>query len=146
MTTDINMEQLKKDAVDIFHNGFTCSESVIYAIRKNFNMDLSNDAIAMSSGFPWGLGGGGCICGALAGSVMCIGYFFGRRTPNDTPAEKCFRLTNELHDYFKKTCGGTCCGVLIKGFEKNSPERKAQCTKFVENAVQKTAEIILREL
>ena len=46
-------------------------------IRKNFELDMSDDAIAMSSGFPWGLGGGGCICGALAGGTMCIGYFFG---------------------------------------------------------------------
>ena len=72
MTTNIDMELLKKDAVDIFHQGFACSESVIYAIRKHFELDMSDDAIAMSSGFPWGLGGGGCICGALAGGTMCI--------------------------------------------------------------------------
>ena len=33
-----------------------------------------------------------------------------------------------------------------KGKEKNSPERKAQCTDFVAATVKKTAEIILREL
>lgn len=81
MTTAIDMDQLRKDAVEIFNAGFACSESVIYAIRKNFEIDLSDDAIAMSSGFPWGLGGGGCICGALAGGTMCLGYFFGRKTP-----------------------------------------------------------------
>ena len=55
MNTNIDMEQLAQDADDIFHQGFACSESVIYAIRKNFEIDLSDDAIAMSSGFPWGL-------------------------------------------------------------------------------------------
>ena len=68
MNTNIDMEQLAQDADNIFHQGFACSESVIYAIRKNFEIDLSDD-------------GGGCICGALAGGAMCIGYFFGRRTP-----------------------------------------------------------------
>ena len=145
MTMDINMDQLKKDAVDIFNSGFACSESVIFAIRKHFDIDLSDDAIAMSSGFPWGLGGGGCICGALAGGCMCLGYFFGRRTPGDPKITKCFELTNELHDYFKKNCGSTCCRVLTKGKEKNSPERKSQCTHFVEITVEKTAEIIIRE-
>ena len=82
MTTDINMEKLQQDAVDIFHQGFACSESVIYAIKKNFELDMSDDAIAMSSGFPWGLGGGGCICGALAGATMCIGYFFEKWAPS----------------------------------------------------------------
>lgn len=52
MNVNINMEQLEQDAVDIFHQGFACSESIIYAIRKNFELDMSDDAIAMSSGFP----------------------------------------------------------------------------------------------
>lgn len=146
MVKEVDTKLLKKDAVEIFHQGFACSESVIYAIKKHFALDLSDDAIAMSSGFPWGLGGGGCICGALAGGTMCIGYFFGRRTPGDPKITKCFQLTNELHDYFKETCGGTCCRVLTRGKEKNSPERKAQCTQFVSDTVAKTAEIIMREL
>ena len=77
---------------------------------------------------------------------MCIGYFFGRRTPGDEAFFKCQRLTKELHDYFRETCGGTCCRVLTKGKEKNSPERKAQCIKFVEATVEKVAGIIIREL
>lgn len=146
MTTSIDMEHLKQDAVDIFHSGFTCSESVIYAIKKNFELDMPDDALAMSSGFPWGLGGGGCICGALAGATMCIGYFFGRTQPGDPSNAFCFQLCKEMHDFFKETCGGTCCRVLTRGLEKNSPERKAQCTKFVASTVEKTAEIILREI
>lgn len=145
MTTSIDMEHLKQDAVDIFHSGFTCSESVIYAIKKNFELDMPDDALAMSTGFPWGLGGGGCICGALAGSTMCIGYFFGRTEPGDPSNGFCFQLCNEMHDFFKETYGGTCCRVLTRGMEKDSPERKAQCTKFVIAAVEKTAQIIIRE-
>ena len=146
MNTNINMEQLQKHAVDIFHQGFACSESVIYALRKNFELEMSDDAIAMSTGFPWGLGGGGCICGALAGATMVIGYFYGRTVPGDPKNVRCFALCNELHDFFKETCGGTCCRVLTRGMGKDAPERKAQCTRFVEATVKKTAEIILREL
>lgn len=146
MTTDINMEQLQKDAVEIFNSGFTCSESVICAIRKAFELDMPDCAIAMSSGFPWGLGGGGCICGALAGATMCLGFLFGRTTPGDPRNLHCFELTNELHDKFKNACGGTCCRVLTRGMEKQSPERKAQCTRFVSDTVKITAEIIIREL
>ena len=95
MTTNVDLEKLQKDAVDIFNQGFACSESVIYAIKENFELDMSDDAIAMSSGFPWGLGGGGCICGALAGATMCIGYFFGRKTPGDPKINRCFKLSNK---------------------------------------------------
>lgn len=108
MNTNVDVDAMRKDAVEIFQKGFACSESVIYAIKKGFDLDLSDDAIAMSSGFPWGLGDGGCICGALAGA--------------------------------------TCCRVLTRGKEKNSPERKAQCISFVDFTVEKLAEIILREL
>ena len=142
----VDVDAMRKDAVEIFQKGFACSESVIYAIKKGFDLDLSDDAIAMSSGFPWGLGDGGCICGALAGATMCIGYFFGRRTPGDEIFLKCQRLTKEFHDAFKEHCGATCCRVLTRGKEKNSPERKAQCISFVDFTVEKLAEIILREL
>ena len=146
MTYNVDINQIKKDAVEIFQKGFACSESVIYSIKKNFELEMSDDAIAMSSGFPWGLAGAGCICGALAGGTMCIGYFFGRRTPGDNSSYmKCQELTKELHDYFKKTNGASCCRILIKGMKKDSPERKEQCIKFVESTVEKVAEIIIRE-
>ena len=75
MNTNVDVDAMRKDAVEIFQKGFACSESVIYAIKKGFDLDLSDDAIAMSSGFPWGLGDGGCICGALAGATMCIDVY-----------------------------------------------------------------------
>lgn len=146
MTTDINMEQLKADAVEIFCSGFACSETVIFTLRKHFQIDLSDDAIAMSSGFPWGLGGGGCICGAAAGGTMILGYFFGRTTPGDPKVNKCFALTEEFHNEFKKAFGATCCRVLIRGMDKQSPERKEHCKKMVLFTVEKIAEIIIREL
>lgn len=145
MRFDVGIEIVQKDAVEIFQKGFACSEAIIYAIKKDFELEMSDDAIAMASGFPWGLGGGGCICGALAGGTMSLGYFFGRRTPGDERFLKCQELTKELHDYFKETCGGTCCRVLTRGMEKSSPERKAHCIKIVEAAAGKVAEIIIRE-
>ena len=38
MTTNVDLEKLQKDAVDIFNQGFACSESVIYAIKENFEL------------------------------------------------------------------------------------------------------------
>ena len=53
MVKSVNVKKTVEDATYIFNNGFACSESVIYAIRKNFHLDLPDDVIAMSSGFPW---------------------------------------------------------------------------------------------
>ena len=52
MNTNVDVDAMRKDAVEIFQKGFACSESVIYAIKKGFDLDMSDDAIAMSSGFP----------------------------------------------------------------------------------------------
>ena len=130
MTTNINMEQLQKDAVDIFHQGFACSESVIYAIRKNFELDMSDDAIAMSTGFPWGLGGGGCICGALAGATMCIGYFYGRKVPGDPKNVRCFALCNEIHDFFKENYDSYACPQIKNRLEREFINLIKACNKI----------------
>lgn len=145
MKKQVDLDKLEFDAIDIFNNGFACSESVIFAIRNNFEVEISDDAIAMSSGFPWGLNGG-CICGALAGGTMCLGYFFGRRKPGDPNFKKCQKLTKELYDFFTDEFQVSCCRVLTKGFERNAPERKKHCEKMVTAVVRKTAEIIMREL
>lgn len=146
MNTSVDMAQLQKDAVEIFTSGFACSESVIAAIRKALDLDIPDSAIAMSSGFPWGLGGAGCLCGAAAGSVMCIGFVYGRTAPGDPKVNRCFSLTKEFHDKFKKAFGASCCRVLIKDYpDRNSPERKAHCIDMVKFSVTAVAEILIRE-
>lgn len=57
MNTNIDINKLQDDAEKIFTTGFACSESVIAAIRDAFDLNIPDSAIAMSSGFPWGLGG-----------------------------------------------------------------------------------------
>lgn len=142
-TLDVDKDSIVQDAVDIFHTGFACSESVIYALGKHFELEISDDAIAMSSGFPWGIGGGGCLCGALAGGTMMLGYFFGRTKPGDIQNLECFEVCKVLHDAFCLKFGACCCSSLTRDMEKDAPDRKAQCTQFVAFAVEKTAEIIL---
>ena len=147
MVDHVDYQQIIADAVDVFHNGFACSESVIYSLRKNFGWDeLSDDAIAMSTGFPWGLGGAGCLCGAVAGGTMCLGYVFGRRTPGDPCAARCQELTWEFARTVQREIGSTCCGKLIQEFpDRNAPERKDKCTGIVSCCAKTAAEIIVRE-
>lgn len=147
MVDHVNCKTLVEDALYVFHNGYACSESVIYALRKNFGWDgMTDDAIAMSGGFPWGLGGVGCLCGAVAGGTMSIGYCFGRRTPGDPCINRCFQLTCEFGNAVVEKFGSCCCGKLIEEFEdRNAPERKAKCADVVAFCVETAARIIARE-
>ena len=75
MNTNVDVDAMRKDAVEIFQKGFACSESVIYAIKKGFDLDLSDDAIAMSSGFTGGIGKlagptGGYIIGFIPMAII----------------------------------------------------------------------------
>lgn len=146
MLNKIDIKKCQDDARYVFTHGFACSESVIYALNKHFEMNLSEDAIAMSSGFPWGLGGAGCICGAVAGATMILGSIFGRRKIGDDCIQRCFELTKEMHDRFTAEFEAVCCGRLIEGMERNSDKRKLKCIKQVECVIQITAQIIMREM
>ncbi len=145
MNQNIDFQKLREDAVYIFHNGLACSESVIYAVQKDLDPEIPDELIAASSGFPWGMAGAGCSCGALAGGVMLLGHYFGRTAPKGEEYAKCQLLTKEYHDAFCRCAGHACCGVIIDGMERNSDERKSLCTGIVEYSVTKIVEMILRE-
>ena len=40
MYTNVDVDAMRKDADEIFQKGFACSESVIYAIKKDIDIDL----------------------------------------------------------------------------------------------------------
>lgn len=138
----VDFTEMNNYAMDLFHKGFTCAETVMYTLNKFLDLKLDEQSFAMCSGFPWGLGGGGCICGALAGSSMIIGTRYGRKSFDKTRDEKCFPINKELHDEFKKECGATCCRVLMKGLERDDPKRKENCSEYVKKALKITVDLL----
>lgn len=145
MKTQVDMEQVKSYADKAFHSGYACSETVIDTFRTCLDLDISDDAIAMSSAFPWGLGGGGCICGALAGATMCIGYLYGRREKGDPRIGHCFELSKKMHDAFRDRNGATCCRALTHGYDNADPDRKNKCAAIVETTLTDLMAIVMEE-
>ena len=143
----VNLETIREEAEQLYRDGdFYCSEAIIYTIRKHFAPDMPEQAIAMGSGFPIGIGGSMCTCGAVAGGVIALGYFFGRVTPKDNKVGKAMELSKELHDYFQEKNKVLCCKILTKGMELGSSIHMDQCIRFTGDIAVKTAEIIVREL
>ena len=147
MVTKINTVKIKEQAEKHYADGdYYCSEAIVSTIRDNFQADMPLSAIAMASGFPVGIGGSKCVCGAVSGGVICLGFFFGRTTPKDERVNKAMALAAELHESFKGNHKVLCCKILTKKMELGSEEHMRQCISFTGEVAEKTARIIAREL
>lgn len=144
------IEKVRADAEEFFRTGgFYCSEAIVASVRKNLAPEMPEALIASASGFPIGVGRSKCMCGAVSGAVICLGYFFGRTapsTPTDPVSQNCLKLANELQESFRQNHKGVlCCSVHTKGMDMASGEHKAQCVSFTGEMAAKLAEIVLRE-
>ncbi|HML31983.1 C-GCAxxG-C-C family protein [Sporomusa sphaeroides] len=147
MNTTVDLAKIKKDAEAYYRNGdFYCSEAIVKTIKDEFALPLPDSVIAMASGFPVGIGGSGCTCGAISGGIIAMGMFFGRTEPKDPKVNKAMKLAKELHDIFKERHSCLCCRVLTRGMELGSPEHMKQCISFTGEVAEETAKIIVREL
>jgi C_GCAxxG_C_C family probable redox protein len=147
MVKKINLGDVRIEAEGYYAKGdFYCSEAIVATIKNQFQANMPTEAIAMSSGFPVGVGSAKCICGAVSGGVICIGFFFGRTNPKDPKINKTLELAKELHDHFVTQNKVLCCRVLTKDMTLGSETHMKQCIRFTGDIAVKTAEIIAREL
>lgn len=150
MNKQVSINKVKEDAYQLFKSGgFYCSEAIVYAIRENFDPSMPDAVVATASGFPVGIGKSKCVCGAVSGGVISLGYFFGRRKPGkatDDDIVHTLDLANELQQSFRDNHRVLCCSVQTKGMDMNSGEHKQQCADFTAEMAYKAAEIIAREL
>lgn len=147
MVQKIDLVQIRKTAEGYYRNGdFYCSEAIVKTLIDAFELDVSDDVIKMASGFPVGIGGTGCTCGALSGGIMIIGFIFGRKVAKDPAVNNAMRLSAKLHDIFVAQHKTTCCRALTKGMTKGSDEHMQQCIRFTGEMAYETAKIVAEEL
>jgi len=143
----VNPEQIRLTAEEYYRSGqFYCSEAIVKTINDTFGFGYPDQVIRMASGFPIGIGGAGCACGAVTGGVMAIGMVFGREKPGDPSVDRCLALARELHTQFSRRHGCLCCRTLTYGMVLKSPEHLQQCIAFTGEVAEETAKIILREI
>lgn len=131
---------MHQKAIDNFLNkGYSCSESVVKAAIDEGLID--KEALNIATSFSGGMGSG-CLCGAIAGAQIVIGYIFGKNKTNTARV-----LAKEFIEKFKETHKATCCRVLTAKFKDNfqSKERKLHCVNMVEFCSKLLAETIEKE-
>ena len=53
MVKEVNMEKMLADATENFTTGFMCSESVLEVLNRHYELGIGEEAIALSTGFPY---------------------------------------------------------------------------------------------
>lgn len=140
---NIDLEQVRTKAEEYYRNkDFYCSEAVVKTMLETFDNSMSLDVIKAASGFPVGIGGSGCTCGAISGGIISIGLFFGRSVAKDISVNKAMALSAQLYNKFIDAHRVSCCKILIKGFEHGSEKHMKQCISFTGEMAYETAKII----
>ena len=144
---EVDLRRIRETAESYYRNGeFLCSEAVVKTIRDEFGLNLPDEVVGMASGFPVGIGGAGCSCGAVVGGVMALGMACGRTQAKDPQVKRTMALARELHDFFQQKHTVVCCRALTAGKDMGSPARKAQCIAFTGEVAEEAARLIAREL
>lgn len=118
---------------------YLCSEAVLAAVNQVMKCGMPEEYVGLASGFPVGMGGAGCSCGALTGGQAALGLMFGRKAPGENN-KKVMKLAGKLHDQFREQHSSTCCRVLIKSYKFGSKEHIQRCTRVTGD----TAELVMR--
>lgn len=58
--------RIRKIAEEYYCSGqYYCSEAIVRTINDEFGLGYPEEVVRLASGFPLGIGGAGCSCGAV---------------------------------------------------------------------------------
>ncbi len=146
----------KERAVELFKEGYNCSQSVFVAFCHRFGID-EETAKKISAGLGGGLGRMREVCGAVSGAAMVIGSICAGVDGEDSESkQKNYELVREFADRFKKENGSIICrellGLDIEMEKSAQPEKrtaeyykKRPCVELVECAAEILEEMIKEE-
>ncbi len=128
-----------------FRNGLYCSEAIVKAFNKVYQLGLPESVHKVATGFGLGIGEAGCACGAITGSVTILSAVAGRTKAYES--ERIAHLAvKQLHDRFKVKHKAICCRVLTRSVEWGSAEHKILCEQYVIDAAIITDNILKTHL
>lgn len=141
------MEDRTQRAVELFKEGYNCSQSVVGAFANLYGF-TDEQAFRMAASFGAGIGRMRETCGAACGLFLLAGLENGAINGNDREGKSAnYALVQELATEFKQRNGSINCSELLGLKNKTSitttPEertdqyyQKRPCSKIVEEAAR----------
>lgn len=110
------MNVCTKQAVDMFNEGYSCSQAVVAAFGSPFGLGRET-ALKIAAGLGGGIGRTGNICGAVTGAILILGLKYGSTNPKDKNAKyAAYKKVQEFCEEFKTRAGSIVCHELL-GFD-----------------------------
>lgn len=140
------MNNYREHAIELFKQGYNCSQSLVAAFYEDCGMDLET-ALKISSSFGGGMGRLREVCGAVSGMFMVAGIIYGYSDPKDILSKtEHYKRIQELAEQFKeKNCSLICRDLLGLSTQSESyiPEKrtdeyykKRPCAEIVGDAAE----------
>lgn len=125
-----------------FARGSNCAQAVLAHFAQHPLLENAHITSAVGAGFGGGVGNTGCLCGALAGSVMVVGYYVGSLNLEPVASRALSeKLTKELVERFKAQYQATCCRVIRRKFCEGTADVH-HCNALVEYMCAQTEEVL----
>lgn len=101
-------------AIELFHQGFNCSQSVFAACADLYGIEDEALALRLSASFGGGIGRMRQTCGAACGMFMLAGLENGSAKPHDAEGKMLnYSLVQNLAAQFKDENGSLICSELL---------------------------------
>ena len=112
--TNEEIESRAACAVELFKQGFNCSQAVFASCADLYGITDEQLALRLSASFGGGMGRMRLVCGAASGMFMLAGLQNGSATPHDSEGKMAnYALVQELAGTFKKKYGSLICAELL---------------------------------
>ena len=146
MTTE-QIESHAQRAVELFKQGFNCSQAVFASCADLYGIQDEQLALRLAASFGGGTGRMRMTCGAANGMFMLAGLHNGSATPHDNEGKMAnYAFVQHLAGEFKATYGSLICAELL-GLaprpqepkpEDRTPQyyEKRPCTEMIAEAVR----------
>ena len=113
MTND-QIEERAQRAVELFKQGYNCSQAVFTACADLYDITDEQLALRLSASFGGGMGRMRMVCGAASGMFMLAGLHNGSATPHDNDGKMAnYAFVQQLAGEFKNTYGSLICAELL---------------------------------
>lgn len=123
-------------AGEAFQAGYNCCESMLKVSIDLLNLEIPRGVIRMGHFFRKGIAESGCVCGALAGGVMVLGFVMGEHLKGKEAVQR-------FQKGFKEQQGSTCCRVIRKGHNLFDKFTNRECRELTANSALLLFEILL---